>query len=398
MDTSIDACVCQTQSYLCNKQVLDVSFDEEYIAGKFFYPLMSTRPPKLFFLVLFLCAHPVSTWSQSGAICNYRDGRGWVPCVSGPPRTYTPPPDPAALEAQRKAKEAADSNDAGLAAMASEDWVSAEAFFSHAVALVPDNHTYSENLSEARRELNAVNERLRKEQEEREKFERDKAEMLQNLKTVTSDGVRNSGPVELKLKTVTAEDQPKPPPKVEPRIGAAANVSGDVSVVRSGKKEKVGPGFAVHANDHVVLGPDGHLQVLLLDETVFTLGPNSDMVLDEFVYDPSTSVSKIIATITKGVFRFVTGKVKRAESDDSRFRFAYGTIGIRGTDFEANMTGSGAGTVTLYSGSIDYTDAKTKEVLTLRPGETLTIAIGGSLRINRPMVTGPKTRPHASGR
>jgi hypothetical protein len=278
-----------------------------------------------------------------------------------------------------------------MAAMAREDWAGAESFFSQALDLAPENHTYSYNLSAARRRMQAVKEKQRAEQEQQEKFDRDKADMLQNLKTVTADGVGNTGSGKLQIKTVTADDLPKPPSKSEPRIGAAANVSGDVSVIRDGKKEKVGPGFAISANDHVVLGPDGHLQVLLLDDTVFSLGANSDMVLDEFVYDPDTHESTFKARILKGLFRFVTGQVARMhETKDSRIDLGkYGYCGIRGTEFEANMPGSGAGTVTLFSGAIEYTDAKTGEAITLRPGETLTIGTDGTLRLTRPVVKNP---------
>ena len=47
--------------------------------------------------------------------------------------------------------------------------------------------------------------------------------------------------------------------------------------------------------NHVTTKADSRLQVMLLDETVFTVGPESDMVLDEFVYDPSTNAGKITA-------------------------------------------------------------------------------------------------------
>ena len=43
--------------------------------------------------------------------------------------------------------------------------------------------------------------------------------------------------------------------------------------------------------------------------TIFTLGKNSDIVLDEFVYDPTTSLGKMTANVAKGTFRWVTGKI-----------------------------------------------------------------------------------------
>ena len=41
------------------------------------------------------------------------------------------------------------------------------------------------------------------------------------------------------------------------------------------------------------------MQILLLDETVFTVGPNSQLVIDEFVYDPNTDTGKLTANFDR---------------------------------------------------------------------------------------------------
>jgi hypothetical protein len=93
----------------------------------------------------------------------------------------------------------------------------------------------------------------------------------------------------------------------------------------------ISSGKPLFLNDHVTTDAAGRLQVLLLDETIFTLGPNSDMVLDDFVYDPKTSVGKVAASITKGTFRFVTGKVAAHDPEKMKLKVAVGTIGVRGS-------------------------------------------------------------------
>ncbi len=117
------------------------------------------------------------------------------------------------------------------------------------------------------------------------------------------------------------------------RIGAAAAVKG--VVMAQAPNAAVGrvmeSGKPLFLNDHVTTDAAGRLQVMLLDETVFTVGANSDMVLDEFVYDPATSAGKVTARVTKGVFRFVTGKVARKDPASMKVKLPVGTIGIRGT-------------------------------------------------------------------
>lgn len=115
-------------------------------------------------------------------------------------------------------------------------------------------------------------------------------------------------------------------------IGNAAAVRGAVKAASVGAVGRViSSGKPLFLNDHVTTDAGGRLQILLLDETVFTLGPNSDMVLDTFVYDPASNAGKVNATIAKGTFRFVTGKVARKDPSKMKVKLAVGTIGVRGS-------------------------------------------------------------------
>lgn len=118
------------------------------------------------------------------------------------------------------------------------------------------------------------------------------------------------------------------------RIGAAAAVRGKVEALAplSGAVGRVmESGKPVYLKDKVSTDAAGRMQVLLLDETVFTIGPNTTMVMDEFVYDPATGAGKVSAQVTKGVFRFVTGKVARNAPSSMKVKLPVGVIGIRGT-------------------------------------------------------------------
>lgn len=127
-------------------------------------------------------------------------------------------------------------------------------------------------------------------------------------------------------------------------IGIAAAVRGAIKAVAPGAAvgRVVSSGKPLYLNDHVTTGPDSRLQIILLDETVFTIGPNSDMVLDEFVYDPGTGNGKVSAQILKGNFRFVTGKVAQKTPSNMKVALPVGTIGIRGTMVAGSVDGSSA--------------------------------------------------------
>ncbi|MCR4820189.1 MAG: FecR family protein, partial [Elusimicrobiales bacterium] len=129
------------------------------------------------------------------------------------------------------------------------------------------------------------------------------------------------------------------------KIGVAASVQDTVQSIRE-KRIRLKSGMDIYLNDRIVTGKTGSLQIMLLDETIFTLGPNSDMVLDEFVYDPSNDKGKVSAKVAKGVFRFITGKIARHDPSNMNVKIQAGNIGIRGT-IVAGRTGPEGSTVIL---------------------------------------------------
>lgn len=118
-------------------------------------------------------------------------------------------------------------------------------------------------------------------------------------------------------------------------IGVAGAVKGLVKAIAASDRKKVGrvieSGKPLYLNEHVTTGPGGHLQIMLKDETIFTIGPDSDIVLDEFVYNPETDAGRVSASVTKGVFRFITGNIGKKDPSAMDVKLPAGTIGIRGT-------------------------------------------------------------------
>ena len=136
------------------------------------------------------------------------------------------------------------------------------------------------------------------------------------------------------------------------RIGVAGGVNGLVQATAPGAAARaIKSGAPLFLNDRVVTDAKGKLQLMLLDETVFTVGPNSDLTLDEFVYDPANDGGKVSAKIAKGAFRFVTGKVARKDPASMDVKLSVGTIGIRGTIVGGRADENGATVILLGPGS-----------------------------------------------
>ncbi|HOW58149.1 MAG TPA: FecR domain-containing protein [Candidatus Omnitrophota bacterium] len=116
------------------------------------------------------------------------------------------------------------------------------------------------------------------------------------------------------------------------QIGVVAAAKGNVELKMPGQVGRIAQsGQSVFMGDEVKTDAQGNLQILFLDETVFTIGPNSTLVIDEFIYDPKTQEGKVQASIAKGVFRYVSGKIAAKKPSNVTLKLPTATIGIRGT-------------------------------------------------------------------
>ena len=66
-------------------------------------------------------------------------------------------------------------------------------------------------------------------------------------------------------------------------------------------------GLEVYFNEKVETGPVGRTLLLFKDGTAITIGPNANMTIDKYVFDPNAGTGDMALSVTKGVFRIVAG-------------------------------------------------------------------------------------------
>jgi hypothetical protein len=132
----------------------------------------------------------------------------------------------------------------------------------------------------------------------------------------------------------------------------------------------------VYHNELIETEAESATQLVFLDETTLTLGPDSSVVLDSFVYDPDPSKAAFVMTATKGIFRFASGKLPK---NAYRLHTPAATIGIRGTVLDlaiepARRFGAEAVVrIALQEGEATIGDCR---------GEELLLAAGQSLELS----------------
>jgi hypothetical protein len=97
---------------------------------------------------------------------------------------------------------------------------------------------------------------------------------------------------------------------------------------------------------------DGRMDIEFDDKTKLIVGPNSTVKLDRFVYDPNKSSGEVAVNMSRGVLRFVTG---RLSSQSYKIKTPTATMGVRGTDFVVQVDETGATTVSVLDGEVSMT-------------------------------------------
>lgn len=118
-------------------------------------------------------------------------------------------------------------------------------------------------------------------------------------------------------------------------VGVNAAVKGDVTI-QSGEQEAKQAVIKnpVFLGDVVNSNKVGSLQVLLKDQTMFTVGPDCNLTIDKFVYDPSKNSNSMSASVKKGMFRFMSGNISNSGPDSVSIDTPVASMGIRGTMVE----------------------------------------------------------------
>ncbi len=122
--------------------------------------------------------------------------------------------------------------------------------------------------------------------------------------------------------------------------GLIKTVRGQVRIERGGSSQEAKVGLPVREGDRVIVQESSSVGISMSDETLLSLGRNSTLVIDKYVYDPVTREGQVATSVLKGTLRFVTGLIGRAHPEAIKVRTNNATIGIRGTDFIVEVPGA----------------------------------------------------------
>jgi hypothetical protein len=159
------------------------------------------------------------------------------------------------------------------------------------------------------------------------------------------------------------------PAGAQQRVGVNAAVNTDANgTPPGGSMRRLTIGQEVVHNERITTDTQGQTQILFLDGSSVSVGPNADLAIDEFVYDPATGTGKMTLTGVQGAMRFVGGRLSK-QDNAVNVHLASATLGVRGGVFFADIHRSGKSEIIFVYGkavTITGTDGSSQQLY--RPG------------------------------
>jgi hypothetical protein len=116
-------------------------------------------------------------------------------------------------------------------------------------------------------------------------------------------------------------------------VGRVKTANGSASIVRGQSSLPAVVNERVFQGDSLRTGPDGSLGVILKDDTSLSLGPNSVVVVDQFLFAPAEGKLSLVTRMLRGTAVYFSGIIAKLSPQSVRFETPNATIGIRGTRF-----------------------------------------------------------------
>jgi hypothetical protein len=116
-------------------------------------------------------------------------------------------------------------------------------------------------------------------------------------------------------------------------VGEIKVVRGNAHLERGTERLAVRAGMPVQQADKVVTGADGTVGITFADNSLLSIGPDSALAIDRYVFDSTTHAGQFDSTLSKGTLAVISGKMVKQSPDAMRVRTPSSIMGVRGTEF-----------------------------------------------------------------
>jgi hypothetical protein len=120
-------------------------------------------------------------------------------------------------------------------------------------------------------------------------------------------------------------------------IGEIKKLSGVVVIQRDGVDVTPTLGGQVFQQDVIVTGKDGKVGLLFLDDSRLAVGPNSNMAMGMFQFNPVNDEGSFDVSINKGTLSVISGKMTARKPGSLKVKTPAAILAVRGTEFSVKI-------------------------------------------------------------
>jgi hypothetical protein len=122
-------------------------------------------------------------------------------------------------------------------------------------------------------------------------------------------------------------------PALAQDVGQVKVTSGPTHIERAGEKLPVQVGTRILQADVLVTGAGASLGITFRDNSLLSMGPDTVLVIDRFVFDPTSHQGAFESSLQRGTLAAVSGKIAKQTPDAMKVRTPVAILGVRGTEF-----------------------------------------------------------------
>jgi len=114
-------------------------------------------------------------------------------------------------------------------------------------------------------------------------------------------------------------------------VGVIKTVDGEAAIQRDGKTIPAIAGMEVRKADIVNTGKGGYIGVVFSDDTLISLGPDTRITIDDYLFEPREKKLSFVVHLIRGTLSFISGQMTKLAPESVQLIMPAATIGVRGT-------------------------------------------------------------------
>lgn len=158
-------------------------------------------------------------------------------------------------------------------------------------------------------------------------------------------------------------------------IGAVADLIPTVwGTPPGGERGRMVEAHRVYFEERIETEAHGAVTIAFTDGSSLTMGENSTLIIDAFIYNPDTGGGLSTMTLLEGAFRFLSGAVPK---ENVRIQTPTMTAGIRGTELLFSVARNGATQMSVIEGAAECRSILTGKVLSVEANQSAHVGVDG---------------------